>query len=113
MATTEDTMSSDRAPPERPEPADEPSEEIDASPERRYEVLSEVITMEPGARKARGEKGIERMIIEAELVADGHEPDNPAVPVSVEAGEKLRERLDEHEDDLVPAWTRPWEGADE
>jgi hypothetical protein len=53
------------------------------------------------------------MIIEAELVADGHEPDNPAVPVSVEAGEKLRERLDEHEDDLVPAWTRPWEGADE
>jgi len=82
-------MSSDRAPPERPQPADEPSEEpngddeIDASPERRREVLSEIITMEPGARKARGEKGIERMIIEAELVADGHEPDNPAVPVSV------------------------------
>ena len=112
-------MSSDRAPPERPdaggETTDEPSgdDEIDASPEQRRESLSEVITMEPGARKARGEKGIERMIIEAELVADGHEPDNPAVPVSVEAGEKLRERLDEHEDDLVPAWTRPWEGADE
>ena len=112
-------MSSDRAPPERPdaggETPDEPNgdDEIDASPERRREVLSEVITMEPGARKARGEKGIERMIIEAELVADGHEPDNPAVPVSVEAGEKLRERLDEHDEDLVRAWTRPWEGADE
>jgi len=112
-------MSSDRAPPERPQPADEPSEEPNADDEpdtdadRRVECLSEIITMEPGARKARGEKGIERMIIEAELVADGHEPDNPAVPVSVEAGEKLRERLDEHEDDLVPAWTRPWEGADE
>jgi len=110
-------MSSDRAPPERPDaggetPSGEDSE-IDADPEQRRECLSEVITMEPGARKARGEKGIERMIIEAELVADGHEPDNPAVPVSVEAGEKLRERLDEHEDDLVPAWTRPWEGADE
>ena len=112
-------MSSDRAPPERPEPAPEPSDdpsgddEIDASPERRRECLSDVITMEPGARKASGENGIKRMVIEAELVADGHEPDNPAVPVSVEAGEKLREKLDEHEDDLVPAWTRPWEGADE
>jgi len=110
-------MSSDRAPPERPDAGGEtPSGEdgeIDADPEQRRECLSEVITMEPGARKARGEKGIERMIIEAELVADGHEPDNPAVPVSVEAGEKLRERLDEHDEDLVPAWTRPWEGADE
>ncbi|MDB2293707.1 hypothetical protein PM085_15730 [Halorubrum ezzemoulense] len=112
-------MSSDRAPPERARPSGETTDgpsgddEVDASPERRREVLSEVITMEPGARKARGEKGIERMIIEAELVAEGHEPDNPAVPVSVEAGEKLRERLDEHDEDLVPAWTRPWEGADE
>jgi hypothetical protein len=119
MSTTEATMSSDRAPPERPEPSGETTDEpngddgIDADPERRRECLSEVITMEPGARKASGERGIERMIIEAELVADGHEPDNPAVPVSVEAGEKLRERLEEHEDDLVPAWTRPWEGADE
>jgi len=108
-------MSSDRAPPERPESAPEPSDsdETDADPERRRECLSEIITMEPGARKASGENGIKRMVIEAELVADGHEPDNPAVPVSVEAGEKLRERLDEHEDDLVPAWTRPWEVADD
>jgi len=106
-------MSSDRAPPERPDAGGEtPSEEIDAEREQAHDPLAN-ITTEPGARKASGEHGIERMIIEAELVADGHEPDNPAVPVSVEAGEKLRERLDEHDEDLVPAWTRPWEGADE
>lgn len=103
-------MSSDRAPPERADAGGEtPSEEIDAEREQAHDPLAN-ITMEPGRRKT---DNVELLVIEAELVADGHEPDNPAVPVSVEAGEKLRERLDEHEDDLVPAWTRPWEGADE
>jgi len=52
------------------------------------------------------------LVIEAELVADGHEPDNPAIPVDEETGETLRDRLASHEDDLVPAWTRPWEDAE-
>ncbi|MDB2226172.1 hypothetical protein PM023_16115 [Halorubrum ezzemoulense] len=107
-------MSSDRAPPERPEPSGEtPDEstgddEIDASPERRRDVLSEVITMEPGTRRTAN---VEMLVIEAELVADGHEPDNPAIPVDTETGEAFRDRIEDT--DLVPAWTRPWEGADE
>lgn len=108
-------MSSDRAPPERP--AGEETAVADDEPDNDSDDGSddetETINYDPGARKASGDRGVERMIIEAELVADGHEPDNPAIPASVETGEKLRERLDEHEDDLVPAWTRPWEGADE
>jgi len=107
-------MSSDRAPPERPEPADELSDdpsgddEIDASPAQRRESLSEVITMEPGRRKTGN---VELLEIEAELVADGHEPDNPAIPVDTDTGEAFRERIEDT--DLVPAWTRPWEVTDD
>jgi hypothetical protein len=113
MSTTEDTMSSDRAPPERPESAAEPDDEIDAERDDDADDEETTISYEPGARKASGDRGVERMVIEAELVADGHEPDNPAIPASVETGEQLRERLEQHEEDLVPAWTRPWEGDDE
>jgi hypothetical protein len=112
MATTEDTMSSDRAPPERPDAGGEtPSEEIDAERDAATEPLSN-ITMEPGDRYT---ENVELLVIEAELVADGHEPDNPAkIPEYADGtAERFAERLDEHEDDLVPAWTRPWEGADE
>lgn len=107
-----DETAGQQQPPERPAAPEMPDDGVESDREQAHDPLA-AITTEPGARKASGEKGIERMITEAELVADGHEPDNPAVPASVEAGEKLRERLDEHEDDLVPAWTRPWEGGDE
>jgi hypothetical protein len=112
MATTEDTMSSDRAPPERPDAGGEtPSEEIDAERDAATEPLSN-ITTEPGDRYT---ENVELLVIEAEMVADGHEPDNPAkIPEYADGtAERFAERLDEHEDELVPAWTRPWEGADE
>jgi hypothetical protein len=117
MSTTEDTMSSDRAPPERPdaggEPPEEPTgdDEIDAERERAHDPLSNINT-EPGDRYT---ENVELLVIEAELVADGHEPDNPAkIPEYADGtAERFAERLENHEDDLVPAWTRPWEGADE
>jgi hypothetical protein len=105
-------MSSDRAPPERPEPSGEtPSDEIDAEREQAHEPLSN-ITMEPGDRYT---ENVELLVIEAELVADGHEPDNPAkIPEYADGtAERFAEALENHDKDLVPAWTRPWEGGDE
>ena len=105
-------MSSDRAPPERPDAGGEtPSEEIDAEREQAHEALAN-ITTEPGDRYT---ENVDLLVIEAELVADGHEPDNPAkIPEYADGtAERFAERLENHEDDLVPAWTRPWEGADE
>lgn len=64
------------------------------------------ITLTPGRRRT---DNVAMLVTEAELVAEGHEPDNPAIPTTEAVGEQLRERLDEHADDLVPAWTRPWE----
>ena len=65
------------------------------------------IPLTPGRRRT---DNVAMLVTEAEMVADGHEPDNPAIPTTEAVGEQLRERLDEHADDLVPAWTRPWEG---
>ena len=65
------------------------------------------ITLEPGRRRT---DNVAMLVTEAEMVHEGHEPDNPAIPTTEAVGEQLRERLDEHADDLVPAWTRPWEG---
>jgi len=98
-------MSSDRAPAERPagEPNTSDGAASDASDD--HPGLSEITTT-PGRRRT---SDVEMLVIEAELVADGHEPDNPAIPVDEETGETLRDRLASHEDDLVPAWTRPWE----
>lgn len=98
-------MSSDRAPPERPAPSGEtPNEEIDAEREAAHDPLSN-ITMEPGRRRT---DNVEMLVIEAELVADGHEPDNPATPRTESVGEEFFDRIEDT--DLVPAWTRPWEG---
>ena len=99
-------MSSDRAPPERP--AGESATSDDAADDD-HPGLSEITTT-PGRRRTGD---VEMLVIEAELVADGHEPDNPAIPVDEETGETLRDRLASHDDDLVPSWTRPWEGGDE
>ena len=64
------------------------------------------VTATLGARRTRS---IERLVTEAKMVAeDDWRPDNPSVPVSVEIGEAFRERI-EDDDELVPAWTRPWE----
>jgi len=97
-------MSSDRAPPERPAgPAETDSTDgIDPASETGHGLDN--ITTEPGRRKT---SNVEMLVIEAELVADGNEPDNPAIPVDAETGEAFRDRIEETE--LVPAWTRPWE----
>jgi len=97
----------EQQPPERP--AANTHEEIAAERERRQQALS-TINMQPGARKTGN---IEMLVIEAELVSDGKELDNPAKPVDVDTGEAFAERLEQHDDDLVPAWTRPWEDGDE
>ena len=98
----------EQQPPERPATNDA----IDAEREAATEPLSN-ITMQPGDRTA-GPDSVDRLVIEAELAClEGKELDNPAKPVSTAVGETLLDRLDNHEDDLVPAWTRPWEGADE
>ena len=97
-------MSSDRAPPERPAPpADAQDDEIETE---RHDPLS-AIEMAPGDRRT---DNVEMLVVEAELVDGGAELDNPAKPRTEGVGEQFRERLDET--DLVPAWTRPWEGAE-
>ena len=101
-------MSSETAgeqePPERPAPK-ETDEEIAAERERRQHGLSG-INITPGDRKT---DSVWMLVVEAELVGDGKELDNPAKPTTENVGETFRERLGEHEEDLVPAWTRPWE----
>ena len=84
-------------------------DEIDAERERRQHGLSG-INITPGDRKT---DSVWMLVVEAELVGDGKELDNPAKPTTENVGETFRERLDEHDDDLVPAWTRPWEVSDE
>ena len=99
-------MSSDRAPPERPAPpADAQDDTIDAEHADTGGLSS--IEMTPGDRRT---DNVEMLVVEAELVDGGAELDNPAKPRTEGVGEQFRERLDET--DLVPAWTRPWEGAE-
>jgi hypothetical protein len=110
MSTTEDSMNSDETvgqqqPPERPATRTT-DDEIVKERERHNERLSS-IEMEPGARRT---ENIGMLVVEAELVAEGKQLDNPAKPRTQNVGEEFRERLDKHDDDLVPAWTRPWEG---
>jgi hypothetical protein len=110
--STEDAMSD--APtgrdeiPTRPETPDTDEEE---PPSVREPVDADrqikTIPLTPGRRRT---DNVAMLVTEAEMVHEGHEPDNPAIPTTEAVGEQLRERLDEHADDLVPAWTRPWEG---
>jgi hypothetical protein len=107
--STEDAMSD--APtgrediPTRPETTDDEPPSVGADVDADRQIKS--IPLTPGRRRT---DNVAMLVTEAEMVADGHEPDNPAIPTTEAVGEQLRERLDEHADDLVPAWTRPWEG---
>jgi len=95
----------EQQPPERPVSNDA----IDAERAAASEPLSQIETA-PGDRLAGPDKeSLDRLVIEAELACDGVALDNPAKPMSEEVGQAFLERLDNHEDDLVPAWTRPWE----
>ena len=95
-------------PRERPEPS-MPDDEIDAERERKRDGLSSIQT-KPGDRRT---DRVWMLVVEAELVAEGKELGNPAKPTTENVGETFKERLDEHEEDLVPAWTRPWEVSDD
>jgi hypothetical protein len=110
MSTTEDTMSSDRAPPERPEPpADAQDETIETE---RHDPLSG-ITTDPGSRYT---DDVPMLVVEAELAClEGKQLDNPAkIPEHADGtAERFAEALENHEEDLVPAWTRPWEVDDD
>ena len=101
-------MRSDRAPPERPAAGDE----IDVERDAAHDPLSS-ITMAPGDRYS---EDVELLIIEAELACvEGKALANPAkIPAYADSvAERFTEALENHEHDLVPAWTRPWEDADE
>jgi len=99
-------MSSDRAPPERPDTPSEPDSDTSSDTDRG---LSSILTR-PGPRRTAD---VENLIDEAKIVADGHEPDNPWQPIegSGAADEFFKRTADT---DLEPAWMRPWEdGGDE
>ena len=90
--------------PERPAST---NDEIDA--ERADTGGLSAISTTPGTRYT---ENVEMLVIEAELAAAGTVLDNPAkIPEYADnTAETFAERLENHEDDLVPAWTRPWEG---
>ena len=95
----------EQQPPERPVRSDEPSQ---SDGEQRRDALAAIST-EPGARYT---ENVSMLVIEAELAAEGTVLDNPAkIPEYADgAAERFAEALENHDDDLVPAWTRPWEG---
>jgi len=106
MSTLEVSMSSDRAPPERPAPS--PDAQDDENETKRHDPLSAIETA-PGTRYT---ENVNLLVIEAELAClEGAQLDNPAkIPEYADGtAERFAERLDEHDEDLVPAWTRPWE----
>lgn len=98
-------------------PAGRPDTDRDAQDDEMDAIDATSDTKDPlaipaGDRKC-GISSVDRMVVEAELAAEGV-VENPATPISTEAGEELLDRLDSHDDELVPAWTRPWEeGGDE
>ena len=86
----------------RPQPAaiDEPAETATQTDDRGPRF---------GHAGARRTSNVEMLVIEAELAAEGTEVANPAKPVTDRTADDFHERLESHEDDLEPAWTRPWE----
>ena len=86
----------------RPETTEDDAEPVDAG--RETDGLSG-ITLTPGPRLT---DNVEMLVIEAEMVAEGHEPDNPAQPLGTATAEAFAERIEGTE--LEPAWLRPWEG---
>ena len=99
----------EQQPPERPAPNTD--DEIDAERERRQHGLAGIPT-DPGDRYTTN---VGMLVIEAELACGGVELGNPAkIPADADdVAEAFAERLDQHDDDLVPAWTRPWEVIDD
>lgn len=94
--------------PERPARDDE--SDADVPPREREDDRRRIgsVLAEAGARRT---SNAELLVIEAELVADGHEPDNPAVPIAGSGVvEEFHERIEDT--DLEPAWMRPWEGEE-
>ena len=93
--------------PTRPDTTDEetpPSVGADVDDSERS---ISTIPLTPGRRRT---DNVAMLVTEAEMVADGHEPDNPASPTTEARGEKLRAPHDEHAGALVPAGTRAWGG---
>ena len=90
----------------RPETTEDDAEPVDAG--RETDGLNG-ITLRPGARRTGD---LQNLKIEAKMVADGHEPDNPWIPIA-DSGvvEEFIDWADGTE--YEPAWLRPWEGDDE
>ena len=84
----------------RPETTEDDAEPVD---DRETDGLNG-ITLTPGPRRT---DNVEMLVIEAEMVAEGHEPDNPAQPLGTATAEAFAERIEDT--DLQPAWLRPWE----
>ena len=105
-------MSSDDQTVGQQQPPERPASNIDDGVQRERELSRErlsSISTEPGDRYT---ESVEMLVIEAELAClEGKELDNPAkIPDYADGtAEAFAERLEQHAEDLVPAWTRPWE----
>ena len=109
--SSDDQTVGQQQPPERPETRTT-DDEIVAERERSHERLSAIST-EPGPRYT---ENVSMLVVEAELAClEGKQLDNPAkIPEYADGtAEAFAEALENHDEELVPAWTRPWEGADE
>ena len=107
--SSDDRTVGQQEPPERPAPS---SDEIDVEREAATDPLSAIETS-PGPRYT---DDVKMLVIEAELAClEGKQLDNPAkIPDHADGtAEAFAEALENHDEELVPAWTRPWEGDDE
>ena len=102
--SSDDQTVGQQQPPERPATDDA----IDVERDAAHDPLSAIET-DPGPRYT---ENVSMLIVEAELACvEGKELDNPAkIPEYADTvAERFTEALENHEHDLVPAWTRPWE----
>ena len=110
--STEDTMSGETTGaqdvPERPA-SEEPDEPAADDPPRERDDRGTIgsVTAEPGDRRTAN---VEKLKTEARMVADGHEPDNPWLPVP-DSGvvAEFVEWAEEEDEDYQAAWLKPWE----
>lgn len=109
--SSDDQTVGQQQPPERPASNVDVDDGVKKERELSRKRLSSIST-EPGDRYT---ESVEMLVIEAELAClEGKELDNPAkIPDYADGtAEAFAERLEQHDEDLVPAWTRPWEDGE-
>jgi hypothetical protein len=102
----EDAAMSDAPTPQTPQsttPGDEDGESERGPVEKppAPDMLSDEVLKNPGRRVT---SNVSHLIIEAELVAEGKDLDNPAQPAGPEVVDDVMRRLEAKDGDLRPAW---------